>query len=361
MGEDNKNSHKRFKIFIIIFIIGSLFLLKEENQKKMTGIIKSITSKEKVLELIDSFDNEGDILDINIYDDTIVKWNNNKLSFLNIDGIKVIDKEFNFTEPSIYYGENHIYAMDKSTGDIYSLNKKGETIDKLQLDKEIFNFEEIHQNVIYHGKSSGMEDIDILDKEGIQLGYYSYENENILRYSTNRNGTKNAIAVIEMDEARIKSRIDCYGKNNEKLNEVDIDNEIVVYLEFTSMNEIVALTDSGIHFIKDGEIIWGKRLNLIKDIYLTQEEIYILYSNYLEAIDFKGNTKNKIGFTEEYKRILPFKRNTLLYGDKHIAIVDGKKEILKQEEDIIGIDVSKDNILIWGPEEIKIYKMGIGR
>lgn len=246
MEEGNKINHKGFKIFIMLFLVASLFLLKEENQKKLIEVFNFIGGKEKGLILTDSFKNEGDILDINIYDNTIVQWSNNKLSFKEPDGINIKEKEFNFTDAFIRYGEKNIYVMDNSTGDIYYLDKKGETINRLQLNKEIFNLKESNQNLIYHIKSSNIEIINVLDKEGVQVGDYSYENKNILTYSTNRNGKKHAVASLEMDKGIIKSHIDYYGENNEKLKELDINGEIVVYLGFTSKDEIVTLTDNSL-------------------------------------------------------------------------------------------------------------------
>lgn len=356
MEKERENNHKVFKIFIIILIIGGLFLFKKENQEKIMGMINSITNKEKTLILLDSFP-KGDLVDLNIYDDTIVKWDDNKLSFLNIDGIKIMEKEFNFTDPHIFFGENIIYPMDKATGDIYYLNKKGETIDRLEMDKEIFNFEEINQNVIFHGKTLNMENVNILDGERIQIGHYSYDAEHILTYSTNKEGTKNILALMDLNQGLIKSRIDCYGENNEKLYEIEIDGEIVVYLGFTPKDEIVALTDSGIYFIKDEEVLWKKDLNLIKDIYLNEGGIHILYSNYLEVIDFDGKTKDKIGFIEEYKKIRAFKNNVLVYGNNNMALVQGEKEILKEEMEIRDIYTSKSKILVLGTEELNIYEV----
>ena len=356
MEEENKKGQKGFKIFIIIFIIASMFLFKKENQEKLIGIMSSISNKEETLILIDSFP-KGDLEDLNIYDDTIVKWTKNKLSFLNIDGIKIVDKEFDFLDPDIFFGENIIYPMDKATGDIYYLNKKGETIDRLETNKAIFNFEEIDQNIIYHEKSQNVEDINILDSEKIQIGHYIYEDESILSYSTNKEGTKNIIALMDINQGRIKSRIDCYGENNEKLYEIEIDGQIIVYLGFTPKDEIVVLTDSCIYFIKNEEVVWEKDLNLIKDIYLDKEAIHILYSNYLEVIGFDGNTKNKIGFTEEYKKIIAFKNKTLVYGNNNMVLVQGEKEVLKEEIEIIDIYTSKNKILILGPEELNIYEV----
>ena len=357
MEEEKKNNHKQFKIFIIIFVIASLFLLKEENQNKIKELFGSMNNKDKVLTIIDSFKYEEELVDLNVYDNTIVLWQKNKVSFKELNGTNIIEKEFNFEEPFIHYANNNIYVVDKSTGDIYYLNKKGETINREQLNKEIFNLKESNKNLIYHMKSQDKEIINVSDKDGVQIGNYSYENRNILTYEANDKGSENAIAVLDINEGIIKSHIDLYGKNNEKVHELDILGEIVVFLEYTSKDEVVILTDSGLYFIKDGEVLWERNFDLIKDIYIDNDKIYVLYSNYLETIYFNGKTESKIGFGEDYKKIVPFQKNTILYGNNNITIVEKDKQILKHEENILGVYSSKDNIVVLVPGEIKTYKI----
>lgn len=356
--EDNKKSNlKGFKIFIIVFLILSLFLLKDDNQKKLMRWLDSIGGKEKVLKIVDSFQGEGNIENINFYDGTVVKWSNNKISFIRTDGTLILEKEFNFINPSIYYGHKYIYVMDKSSGDIYSFDSKGKTVDRLQLGKEIFNIKESHQNLIYHIKNLDVENISILDKDRESIGNYSYKNMNILTYATNQEENLYTISLLVLNEGILKSRIECYDGNNEKLNSLDIEGELVIYLDFTEKGEIVALSDRYLYFIKDGKVMWKKQFDLIKDIYLEKDKILILYSNYLESIDFDGRTENKIGFTEEYNRILPFGEKILIYGDNNIVIVEGDKQILKHEDNIRGVFTSKDQILIWSTEQIKTYEV----
>src|SRR5699024_577105 len=107
MEEEKRDNHRGFKIFIIIIVIISLFFIREENHEKVMQIIQSISNKEKALNLVDSFTHDNNISDINIYDDTIIKWYNNTVSFLNIDGSKIVDKEFNFVSPLVYWGEDY--------------------------------------------------------------------------------------------------------------------------------------------------------------------------------------------------------------------------------------------------------------
>lgn len=357
MEENKKTSHKGFKLFIIIFLILSVFLLKKENQNKIVELFDSLGNKEKVLWLTNSFKNDGDIEDINIYDDNIIKWSNNKITFMKIDGKIILEKEFKFTEPSIYFGDNYIYVMDKSTGDIYSLDKNGETVDRLQLNKEIFNIKVSNESLIYHIKSPNEENISILDKDKVLTGNHSYENKNILTFVVNKNGKTNALSILNLNEGMLKSQIETYGENNEKLSSLDIEGEIVLFLEFTSTDDLIALTDRALYSINNGKIMWKKQYDLIKDIYLKDEKIYILYSNYLESVDLDGRTESKLGFTEEYKKIVSFGKRILLYGDNNVVIVEGDKQILKHNENILGVFTSKNKILIWGPEEIMLYEL----
>ena len=356
MEENKKNSHKGFKIFIILFLILSMIFLKKENQDKIIRFLDSFGGKEKILKLTGSFQHNGDIRNISIFEGNIVKWTNNKLSFIKTDGTLILEKEFNFTDPFIYYGKKYTYVMDKSTGDIYSLDKNGETKKKLQLNKEVFNIKESNQNLIYHIKTIAGESINILDKDGVLIGNHSFEDKNILTYATNDNGTKNAISLLDLNDQILKSQILFFGENKEALGSLNIEGEIIIYIGYTSTDEIIALTDSVLYSIKDSKIMWRKQFDLIKDIYI-EDKIYILYSNSLETINLDGRTENKIGFTEEYKKILPFEGRVLLYGDNNIALVEGDKQILKHNEDIIEVSVSNKQLLLWGPKEIKTYRI----
>lgn len=351
-----KDNRKGFKVFIIIFLVLSMFLLNEKNQEKLIVFFDSISGKDRTLELVNSFKDSKPLVSVNLYDNNIVKWNGNKLSFLKDDGTIILEKEFNFEDPFIYYGEKNIYVTDKSTGDVYSLDKNGQTINRNQIKKELFNLKESNGHILYHTKENGQEIIKLLDKDNAIIGSNSYEDKNILTYEVNKNGKKRVLSLLDFKGKALKSQIEVYGENNEKLNALDIEGEIVVYLKFLSKDEIIALTDNNIYCIKEDEILWKRQFDLIKDIYVG-EDIYILYSNYLETIDFSGKTKDKIGFTEDYGNIIDFNGKILAYGEKGMSIIEDNKEILKHTDEIKDVRTSKNNILIWNNDEIKVYKL----
>lgn len=354
MGENTK---KWFKLLILLFLILSVFLFKKENQEKILDLISSFSfgSDEKTLMLTESFPNNN-ILDINIYNDNVIMWQDNKLSFLKTNGELILEKEFNFSNSSIHYGERNIYPFDKSTGDIYFLNKDGETVDRLQLGKEIFNIKEIKENLICHSKIENKEKIDILDKNRVLIGSPLFENKSILAYDINKSGNKILVSLLDLNDNILKSKINYYGQNNERLSSLHIEGEIVLFNELIDDDTVIVLTDKSLYYIKSKKIIWKKEFNLIKDIYLG-DKIYILYSNYLETIDLEGETIEKIGFTKDYNNIMDFKGNTILYGDENLAMVKDGELILEHEESILKVCTNKSQILILGPDEINIYKL----
>ncbi len=359
MEESKKKGNKKFKMFIIIFIIAILFFSKKENQEKLIEILNSIKINQKTLKLIESFPVEEDVKDLDLYDKNIMKWRDNKLSFLELDGTLSLEKEFNLEEPYIFFGEKYIYGIDKSSGDIYFLDKKGETINRIQLKTQIFNIKESHSNLILHIRNLNMESINILDKDGNLIGNNLVKDRNILTYSTNKDGSKYVLSLLNLKEGAIKSQIEIFDINGEKLASIDLEKEIVVNLEFTDNEEVIILTDKGLYYIKDNKILWKKQFDLIKDIYLDKDKIYVLYSNYLESIYFDGRTKSKMSFSEEYKKILSLDKHIFLYGDKYIVGIQDEKEILKYESDekILGLYGTKSNLMIWNPNKVNIFSI----
>lgn len=348
--------YKWVKIFILLFLIVIIFLFNKDNQNKVLDFVNVFKGGEKTLESINSFENNN-IIDMNIYNNTIVLWKENKIIFMNQDGELILEKDFSFMKPSIYYGEKYIYPFDKSTGDIYFLNENGETVNRLKLDKEIYDIKEIEEKLICHSKVENKEKIDIFNEEGVLIGNQEFQDKNVLCYDINKKANKILVSLLNLDDLILKSEINYYGKNNKKTDSLIIDKEIVVFNKLINNYSEIILTDRRLYYIKKGEKAWERQFNLVKDIYL-EDDIYILHNNYLETIALNGETINKIGFTKDYKNIMNFDGNILLYGDENLAIVKNDKLILEYEEDILNVCTNDNFIFILGPEVLNIYQIG---
>ncbi|HZK33341.1 MAG TPA: DUF5711 family protein [Tissierellaceae bacterium] len=356
--ENNKdNRFKKIKLFIAFVLLAILIIISNKNnQRKILEFVNSFNKGEKTLELINYFDNHN-IIDVNIYKNTIAIWEENRILFTNRDGELILEKNFNFIEPAIYYGEKYIYPYDKATGDIYFFHNNGSSFEKLQLGKEIFNIKERNGYLMCHLKAGNIEKIDILDKDWTLIGSPTFDDKNILSYDINKRGTKILVSLLNLNNDRLKSEIYYYGENNEEQGSLTIEGEIILFNELIKDNSQVILTDKALYYVKDEEIVWEKSFNLIKDIYIFKDTIYLLHGNYLEAINLKGEIKNAIGFTENYNSISNFNGNTLVYGDEKLAVVKNGELILEHEEFILKAYTNGIDLLILGPDSLNIYEL----
>ncbi|MFA7412472.1 MAG: DUF5711 family protein [Tissierellaceae bacterium] len=351
---EKRKSSKGLKILLLILLALMAFLLGRTDKLGTLSIFEYFTEKEKSLIVRDSIE-DGDILDIGLYVGNLVKWKYNKLSFLKLDGTMIVEKEFKFSKPDIHFGDMFIYLYDKSSGDIYIFDKKGETINRLQLGREIYNLKESGGNLFYHIKMEGFEIVNVLDRDGVLVGNYSYEKENILTYSSNEDGRINALGLLSLGEENLGSKIDSFGQANERLGSLFLEGEIVLHLDFSPKDELIILTDRNLYLVRDGNIMWKKQFDLVKDIDIRGDRIYILYSNYLEVMDYGGRVESKIGFGDEYKKIDLLGDRIMLYGDNQLIVLDKDKQILKHKGQIRKAYQGKNEILLLLTEGIRTY------
>lgn len=358
MEESTKAMSKGFKIFLIILIIGILFFMKVENRDKLINIIQDFTVKEKSLDFINRIEMEKGAESINLYDNTLIKWNKNNLSFLQTDGSILWEKEYNFVDPFIYYGENWIYTIDKDTGHIYSMDKNGDTIYKVQLNESIFGVQESENNLIVHIKTADGENIKILDEIGDTIRVHEEIDNNILYYEINKDKTNYAVSTLNMAGDSILSQLGIYTVGGDKLEDVDFENAIIIKTKFIG-EDLLVLTDTSLNYIKGGMVKWKRHFPGIKDFNLAGNKILILYDKNFETIGLDGKTIDKFVFAAEYTKIKLVDKFIFLYGKNNIVGINGDKEILdyKMEKEILGLYYNQSILYIHNPEEIEMFKL----
>lgn len=352
--EKNNKTHKILKLSILLFLLIGLFFIKEENRDKTVSIIDSFNNAERDIELVNSI-NVGEALDFELYGENIFVWRGDKLSIYDIDGNLSLEKQFNFEEPLIHFGDNYIYVIDKSTSDIYKLDGSGETLERNTFDKELFNIKEEGKNTVYHAKTVEFETVYIYDKDNVLIGDHSFRDKSIINYEV-ANSKKYALALLTLGQNKLLSTLEIYGENNQKLHSLDIDREIILYSKFIGKDDLIVLTDTSIYSIKDDKIMWEKSFKSIKDIYI-EDQIFLLYSNYLEIIDFDGRTVEKVSFTKDFKKIIPFKNDILIYGNEDFSLISNGDQIVQADLDIDVLNTAKDNIIILKGDKLDIYKL----
>lgn len=330
--DNNKNkNHKGFKIFVLLLLVGVLFFINKNNQLKFIQAYKSLTTREKSLKKIKSIDiNESDFK-IEWLNRNIAKWSGTKLSIMDIEDNLILEKQFDFDNPDAVFRKDRIYIMDKSSGDIYILDNEGQTIERVELEKSINNFKEDENEIIVHTKSEVEENLVFLNTKGVFLRIHPIEDMNILTYDADKNYERYLISNLIIEDA-LKSEIYIFSINGELIDTVHITNEITVFTKFVN-DDLIALTDKCLYYIKDSKIFWKRTFSDIKDILLNDNGIYILYGDNLELIDLEGRTIEKFELTKYYNNLKDFGRNIFLIGYNNLIGIQGNKIIIEYNHD----------------------------
>lgn len=360
MEEKKKGkSHISFKIFILILLGILLFFLKEENQKKFIQFIDRTTlmSLEPMIE--DSIFIGEDIEQVFAYEEGIILWKENQISKLSLDGSKEWEREFVFEETGISVGETYIYIYEKPSGIIHFLDNKGETIHRVDIETSIMNLVENIDNILVHFKGTNGEGICILDMEGNIVDSSIVSNRNILTFSVDDEGDLTyLVSSLDLGKDAIKSHVEVFKKGEQSQLDKEFKDEIIFYSNFIHRDKILIMTDKSIYMLKNEDILWEREFQLIKDIYIDRTKIYVLYGNTLETISIDGITQEKISFTEEYKKILPFNGYLIVYGDEYIMGLNRGEELFKykSDKDVLKLIGGTENLILVYSDKIELMK-----
>ncbi len=350
---------KKYKVsifFILLAILISLiFLINEDNRESLENLIVSVSDGEKELKLVTSI-NVTSPSKMKVYADNIYLFDENMISSFDMEGRLISENQLDFEDPLVHFGDNYIYIGDSASGEVYKLDHDGQTKEEKDFEKSLFALREEDKNTIYHTKSEGVENIYIYDDKDVLIGDHSFEDKSIINYGLHPSASSYAVSLLNLQEDRLKSELLFYGSNNTLLNSFDIADEILIYNKVLRDNTIISISDSSLYSIREGELLWSKPFNIIKDIYI-DEDIYILYSNYLEIIDFKGELVDKISFTSDYEKILPFNKDMLVYGKAGLVLLSDGEEKMSHSGQIDLLSASGPNILILNGDKLDIYRL----
>lgn len=360
--KDKQDKQKKgigIKLFII-FLIGIMLLFtKQESQERFISLITRGKTPKDNLKIVGSMKIGQGINGIGFHGKDIIIWENNKLGKFKIDGSNEWEKAFSFDQPMLRFGKDNIYVCEKTTGDIYILNSQGETLKKVELNTEIINLKEENNNTLVHIKNidTDLESIKILDKNGDIVDEILAEGGNILTYSINEDTY--AISTLELDEEKLKTKVETFKISGELLYTSFFNDEIVLFSSFIDRDKLLTMSDNTLYLIDRENKLWEKKLQLVKDICIDKNKINILYGNTLETLSLNGETEKKYSFTEEYNNIIAYDKHLVLYGDENIIGLKNGKEIFKYSSDEIILDVleSKQNLIVIYENKIDVLSL----
>ena len=203
----------------------------------------------------------------------------------------------------------------------------------------IFNIYESDKYIMVHSKEEA-ENLYSINTQG-SIIYKNSPGQNILSYDMGPNTYAFSTLTIGDD---IVSSLYLYNFEGELVDTIEFENEVIFQFKYSGDN-LILITDKGLYFI-NREILWDKEFPLIKNILLYNENIYLLYSNYLEIISLSGESLDTIELKEDYDMIMNVEDKIILHGEKDILIIGDDNNYKLSIDDIINSISSNGNQLI---------------
>jgi len=344
------------KIFAALLVLMIFFLSKGENQEKLIELFNMDSLLLDDINVINSISADDEIDDIACYDGHIMMRKDNKLVRYSREGNKEWEKEFNFTDFYVTFGDIGIYVSDRNQGDIYYLNSEGDTIGRFKSEGRIKSIKESGENILIHLEDDGNESIEILDTSGKLIARKMLEDKYILDYCFLNKINRYAVSTLNLENEGIKSEIQVYSLNGELNWDLKLDDELIMYISFIDDKGLVAMSSNILYYIDEGNIVWQKDISSPKGICVDEKSIYILYGSTFEVISRDGAAKESLSLKEEYNKFILANGYAVLYGEENLMGFKGAKKMFKYkaEEPIIKVIEGNGNLIVLYENRIDI-------
>lgn len=306
-------------VAIILFILGmTLFFSREENQKNLVHYIYSFDKSEKAFNLVKSYEKEG-ILYLN---GRFVEWNGEKLTLLDPSKKVLWTKTFLVDKPKIVLNENRILIYDENSGILYLYNGNGETLLEYDLKMPVFNVKVSDKGVVVHLKTDDSEKLVYYNGESDKWDEVSFMDSFPLDYWIN-NSNNLTYSQIDFKEDSLISEL--YEKSPENtLLKAELKDRLILKVLPFGQGYII-LTDLGIVKTRPGSDNLSRDYDLVHDVLIDGDEVYILYGDNLEVLDSDLETLHKKTYPLSYTRLHRHEKYILLYGEKNIIALFNKE------------------------------------
>ncbi|NLL81779.1 MAG: hypothetical protein GX231_05640 [Tissierellia bacterium] len=350
---ESNNKHRGFKVFLLIIGLLALVLMNNNARKTLIFQVDRLFNKGSDLKLDTQYNGSN----LNYYNDTLIRWKDSKITYLNKDGSENWTKEFDFMNPDIYFGKEIIYIMDKSTGDIYLMDNKGETKSRIQIEKNIFNLRESNNYFFVHSKEDKVESLSIFSKDGNSVEKLDIS-DYILTYAINQKGNIYMYSTIIVSEEGLTSLIHVKNLESDENYNIELSDEVVIFSEFIN-DRLILLTDTNLYLTEEGNVTLSYPHNGNQDILVKDEEVYLLNNNVLDIVGLNGQSLNRIDLTIDGNRIIDLEDCIGVFGQKDLVILQNQKEILKYngEDEILRVTGNKKKIAIHYVDKINIFRL----
>lgn len=328
---------KRRRFFILIIISIILFV----GSPKTIDYFKSRINldKETFVSLKDIEVPHSSQIVYKKFDNGIIKYWEGILIYYNIRGEQKWTSNLSINRPVIRTNSNNIYIVDEGKNQLIRLNKRGDQVYKIRLERNYENFNICDNNyVVLHNQKEGLvEYVSILDDEGKKLSEIALGEGHITNIAISKQDNKVAISTIGTRGDRLDNKILTYDLNGKLIGSESFGDNIILNMFFSEKGDLIVADETDIFSInREGKINWKTDFqDLIRILDMDNRNFIGLYS--------QGGNRRGVAYSSMENTIKILAYNGKLLGE------------IRPNTDLIDIDSYKNNIIGYSARSIYKY------
>lgn len=269
----------------------------------------------------------------------LIKYWEGVLIYYNAAGEQMWSTNLAINGPAIKTNSENIYIIDESKNQILCMDKKGEQIYKGTLDKSYKNFDVCDNNyaVLHHETEDPVQYITVINKEGKKVSEIVLGEGEITNLAISGAYDRIAMSIININGDSLENNILVYDLKANLLGSENFNDDIILNMFYNEKGNLIVIDERNI-CSKDKDNLTNWQVNF-------DDPVIIM------------NTKNK-NFMTIYSE--DSGKKSIIYSPTgntiKILSYDGKLlGEIKQDEEIVGMDSYKNNIIVYSLRTIFKY------
>ena len=377
MANKKKRLRKRRFVLSLLIIAAIIFgIIKFAEILKPVLGYKSIGLKRISTIEYTTRKQDRDRVNINSFEERVIKFEKNKLVTYDLNGEKLWEKELKMKDPIIRGNKDNIVVVNPTNGKVFYIDYRGEIKLENSLDKEVIDVE-INSNG--YVLTMLKKEIFVFHPNGEIVSNFNIPKGEVFDGDLSEDNNTIALTILNVEEKKFYSNILFYSLDGKVLAGKKYDNDIIYKIFLINDSNLLALSDSRVLMIseddKNNNVIWVKEFeeNLNKGV-LSDQGILVLSlinkentiidtknRNIICQLNLDGNILNKTPIAGEVLGLDVIDDEILVFTDRTIYILDKKGEIIlerKINRDIKTVKwISKKNILITYKDRLEIMSL----
>lgn len=314
-GNNMKSIWKVILITLMILVAAvMIFFSFEENQKDFVRYLDNLRPREFQFVEVDYLPSNGK--ELVFLNGRVMYWDGERISVSDDTGKILWERTFLMEDPVVETSHNLISIYSRTSGDAMTFNHNGEMLSSISEDMELKWFKSSRQGSISHLYRDGSNILKTYDSGGNFIREFVFKDSFPVDYRMDSESLY--VTLLKLDNNKIETGLVRMGNDEEPIFSVS---GSILMDTISFGNDQIFVTDTGIFMSQGGEVVWKREYPLFKDMIVDGREIYIVYGDNLQVLDWEGNSIHKETLGIDFDSIHRHGKHMILSGEKDILAI----------------------------------------